>query len=208
MYPWYVTTMPYVDVFSERCFFDHPSKPIVKINVDVSWWLDRMHQFNSAVLQDSCTIVHAMVRVRDEKMRKVIDGRHQPSDRIMEQLVVGESLIGSVLIDVRDRDIIDGEIRETETGSRHFQRGEDMVIAVFIEGLSREMLHEIRDKVEIDVRILHVFSWTMRSIPYLWAIVGTVWEKVFLKPGTWVPGYGWRRGAIKPVILRGVVAET
>jgi len=75
-----------------------------------------------------------------------------------------------------------------------------MVVAVIMEGLSREELYQIGCNVEVDVRVLHVRPWRMDGIPDLLGIESPTGEKVFLEPGVRIKG-NWRwTGEVEPMI--------
>jgi len=128
--------VPDVDGFSERFFDDHPSKSIVKIFIDVSWWLDGMREADGLILEDACAVIDPMVHMGREETGEIIDGRHQSSYRVMEELVVREFFVRSILIQIGKGDVIDREVREAKPCPCHPERGEDMVVAVLMEGLS------------------------------------------------------------------------
>ena len=125
-----------VDVFSKWYFDDHPSQSVVEIFIDVPWWLDGVHEGDGLILKDSCPVVDSVVHMGDEVVGEVIDGRHQSSYWIMEELVVGEFFVGSVLKEIGVGDVFDREVGEAECCSCHPKRDKDMVVAVFMEGLS------------------------------------------------------------------------
>lgn len=125
-----------VDVFSERFFDNHPSQSVVEIFIDVSWWLDGVHDGDGLILKDTCFVIDTVVHMGDEVGGEVIDGRHQSSYWIMEELVVGEFFVGSVLKEIGVGDVIDREVWEAESCLCHPKRDKDMVGAVFMEGLS------------------------------------------------------------------------
>jgi len=83
-----------------------------------------------------------------------------------------------------------------------------MVIAVFMEGFSGAKLYYISCNIEIDVGVLHVYSWTLGGIPDLRGVVCTTGEEIFLKPGVGVPGDGRRIGIVEPMICHGVRGKT
>ena len=128
--------MPDVDGSSEWFFDDHPSKSIVKMFIDVSWWLDGMHEADGLILEDACAVIDPMVHMGDEETGEIIDGRHQSPYRVMEELVVREFFVHSILIQIGKGDVIDREIWEAKSCPCHPERSEDMVIAVLMEGLS------------------------------------------------------------------------
>ena len=99
--------MTYVDVFSNWYFDNHPSESIVKIIIVISWWLNGMHKCNGFILEDSCSIIDTIFHMCDEEMGEIVDGCHQSSNWIMEELVVRESLVGSVIIKIGNGNIID-----------------------------------------------------------------------------------------------------
>ena len=66
-----------------------------------------MHKCNGFILEDALSIIDTRVHMCDEEMGEIVDGRHQSSKRIMEELVVSEFLVGSVVIKVGNGNVID-----------------------------------------------------------------------------------------------------
>jgi len=77
----------------------------------------------------------------DEETGKVDYRGHQPSNGVMEKLVVRESLIFSVLIEIGIGDILERQVREAKTRPGHPKRGKDMRCTVLIKGLPGEEFH-------------------------------------------------------------------
>lgn len=95
-----------------------------------------MHEADSLILEDACAVIDPMVHMGDEETGEIIDGRHQSSYRVMQELVVREFFVRSILIQIGKGDVIDREIWEAKPCPCHPERGEDMVVAVLMEGLS------------------------------------------------------------------------
>jgi hypothetical protein len=186
---------------------DHPSESVMEIFIDVPGWLDGMHKGDSVVLEDADVVVDSMVHMGDEEAGEIIDCGHESSYRVMEELVVGEFFIRSVLIKIGVRDVFEWKVREAKTGMYHAEGCKDMVVTIFMEGLSREKLYEVGCDVEVDVGVLHVSSRGMNRVPYVWVVVRSIWEEIFLKPGVGVPGDWWCTGVVEPVVREGVCGE-
>ena len=69
-----------------------------------------MHEGNSLILKDACSVIDPLVHVGDEKTGEIIDGCHQSSYRVMEELVVGEFFVGLVLKKIGIGDVVDWEV--------------------------------------------------------------------------------------------------